>query len=259
MRRGLILGCLLASLMRVSATEMDYVIVTNPAAHPTNYFLGKTGIGTNAPAKQLHVVGDSRMDGGLTVQGSLQVPQQGDVAMGVYTNGVSAQGVISTNSFSVQSLTLGGSTRTNWWDGTNANPSFQVYNSAAGPMYLPTASFSNIQMNAISWCTGGGSFNTTNYRYTVGRTGWYRLTASLALYGATPGGVLVTVWDNTGSSVLLGGLYMGVCSAYPTQTKNYYLTNGAYIYVSGYSTPAGVGVYGNCPNCSFFQGEWLHY
>jgi len=68
---------------------------TNAAA--INFFLGKTGIGTNAPAKQLHVVGDSKMEGGLTVDGAFQVPAQGDIGMGPYTNGVNEQGVVSSN------------------------------------------------------------------------------------------------------------------------------------------------------------------
>jgi hypothetical protein len=72
-----------------------YVESTN--ALGTNYFLGKTGIGTNAPAEKLHVVGESRLDGGLTVEGALRIPQQGDLGMGTFTNGVSDQGVAASN------------------------------------------------------------------------------------------------------------------------------------------------------------------
>ena len=93
----LVLGCLLAGPIRGDAAEVDYLIATNPAGYPTNYFLGKTGIGTNNPAQQFHVVGDSRLDGALTVDGAFQVPAQGDVGMGPYTNGVSDQGVVSSN------------------------------------------------------------------------------------------------------------------------------------------------------------------
>jgi hypothetical protein len=60
--------------------------LTQTAASGTNYFLGKVGIGTNNPTAKLHVVGD------MTVSGALQVPRQGDVDMGPYTNGLSAAG-----------------------------------------------------------------------------------------------------------------------------------------------------------------------
>lgn len=40
---------------------LDWIAATNRTA--TNYFLGKVGVGTNAPASTLHVNGDLRVDG----------------------------------------------------------------------------------------------------------------------------------------------------------------------------------------------------
>ncbi|MEI6807910.1 MAG: tail fiber protein [bacterium] len=56
------------------------------SANATNYFLGKVGIGTNKPGAQLHVTGEMKVDGAMTL------PRQGDVEMGAYTNGASAAG-----------------------------------------------------------------------------------------------------------------------------------------------------------------------
>ena len=72
---------LAAGVMARAEVVTEFVNATNAAS--TNYFLGKTGIGTNTPAQPLHVVGNSQLDGGLTVGGAFQVPKQGDVSMGV--------------------------------------------------------------------------------------------------------------------------------------------------------------------------------
>ena len=53
----------------------------------TNYFLANVGIGTNDPKSKLHVLGNADINGGLSVSGALVVARQGDVAMGIYTNG----------------------------------------------------------------------------------------------------------------------------------------------------------------------------
>jgi len=50
---------------------------------------GNLGIGTNAPSAKLHVVGDVRIDGNLTVNGVTTlnyVPAMGDIPMGSFTN-----------------------------------------------------------------------------------------------------------------------------------------------------------------------------
>jgi hypothetical protein len=75
----------------------------------TNYFLGKTAIGTNVPAETLHVVGNSRMDGGLSVDGALRVNAQGDLSMGSYTNGESMDGIETGGSGGTSGTMISGS------------------------------------------------------------------------------------------------------------------------------------------------------
>ncbi|MEK7995134.1 MAG: hypothetical protein AAB403_15110 [Planctomycetota bacterium] len=73
-----------------NTTYVDNLVVTNTFSQTepisTNYFLGKVGIGTNNPAARLHVAGEMKVDGAMTL------PRQGDVEMGVYTNGASTNG-----------------------------------------------------------------------------------------------------------------------------------------------------------------------
>ncbi|OGV60487.1 MAG: hypothetical protein A2498_06030 [Lentisphaerae bacterium RIFOXYC12_FULL_60_16] len=77
--------------------ETDIVIATNmirqTSANGTNYFAGKVGVGTSEPAAKFHVVGNSQVDGAMTVTGAMKVPRQGDVSMGVYTNGEAVDGI----------------------------------------------------------------------------------------------------------------------------------------------------------------------
>lgn len=63
----------------------------NPQPSGTVVFTpsGNLGVGTNAPSVKLHVVGDVRIDGNLTVSGVTTlnyIPAQGDLPMGSYTN-----------------------------------------------------------------------------------------------------------------------------------------------------------------------------
>jgi hypothetical protein len=47
---------------------------------------GKVGIGTNAPAHELDVNGNTHISGNLTVDGFIHVDPQGDISMGIFTN-----------------------------------------------------------------------------------------------------------------------------------------------------------------------------
>lgn len=96
--------------------ETDFVVATNAAA--TNYFLGNVGVGTNDPAVGLHVDGDARVDGALTVTGAMAVARQGDVSMGTYTNGAPALGSIDLG-YWTQSPSGGVYTTVNVGIGTN--------------------------------------------------------------------------------------------------------------------------------------------
>jgi len=73
-----------------AGVETDTIVSTNwiqqTETGTTNYFAGKVGIGTNDPSAELHVTGSVQVDGIMTV------PKQGDVNMGIYTNGLSAGG-----------------------------------------------------------------------------------------------------------------------------------------------------------------------
>lgn len=82
--------CLVTGSMGLAVLEADFLVTTNSAA--TNVFVGSVGIGTNAPDAELHVVGDAKVGGGLTVSGSMTLPKQGDISMGGFTNGVSEAG-----------------------------------------------------------------------------------------------------------------------------------------------------------------------
>ena len=93
---GVATGLLVAGLLVVASPiakaelETDFVVTTNNAA--TNVFVGTVGIGTNTPGVPLHVAGDTKVGGGLTVSGAMTIPRQGDVGMGSYTGGVSEAG-----------------------------------------------------------------------------------------------------------------------------------------------------------------------
>ena len=73
-------------------------MVRQTSGDGTNYFISNVGIGTNDPSSKLHVVGNATVDGGLNVSGAMQIPKQGDVEMGSYTNGQPAGGSYSGSS-----------------------------------------------------------------------------------------------------------------------------------------------------------------
>jgi hypothetical protein len=81
---------LACGIARGGTTYMDNAVVSNKFqqtnASATNHFMGPVGIGTNAPDSMLHI------EGGLKVTGAMQVPKQGDVSMGSYTNGAAFNG-----------------------------------------------------------------------------------------------------------------------------------------------------------------------
>lgn len=93
----------------VSTTSISFSGINQTGAFGVNVFMGKVGVGTDNPAQQLHVVGNTRMDG---------------------TNVVSA-------------ITLGNETRTNW---PNGSSDFDPVGSAAtvgNTLSTHTSNFNN--------------------------------------------------------------------------------------------------------------------
>ena len=131
-----------AGIAHADTLYLDNLVVTNTVAQTapvsTNYFLGKVGIGTNNPSAQLHVAGEMKVDGAMTL------PRQGDVEMGIFANGA------STNGASPGYLPAGTQgamlyhNGTNWtaltnlyWSGANNR---LYFNSGASGSYADTAS-----------------------------------------------------------------------------------------------------------------------
>jgi len=94
-----LVGSALTSAVYADPSVFEDVVVSNSFQQAgetsESYFTGSLGVGTNDPAstEKLHVVGDTRMDGSLTVSGAVEVPKQGDINMGGFTNGVADAGV----------------------------------------------------------------------------------------------------------------------------------------------------------------------
>lgn len=152
-----VLGTLaLAASGLATTVAYDDVIVSNHlkqvAGGATNFFLGKLGVGTNAPASDLHVAGDGQVDGELTVSGAMRVPKQGDVSMGPYTNGLAekgtslSSGVDDLSDADVSSASVGDLLR---YDGTK---------------WVNTSGFVERDASGYDWDTGdfttdGGSYD----------------------------------------------------------------------------------------------------
>ena len=77
--------------MALAELETDTITISNNLSQTsevsTNVFMGKLAVGTNDSTTKMTVNGD------LLVTGPMNVPKQGDVSMGGYTNGMSVGGI----------------------------------------------------------------------------------------------------------------------------------------------------------------------
>lgn len=167
----------IAGIAHADTLYLDNLVVTNTVAQTapvsTNYFLGKVGIGTNKPSAQLHVAGEMKVDGAITL------PRQGDVEMGIYTNGA------STNGASPGYLPAGTQGAMLYHNGTNWTALTNLYWSAANNRLYFNSSASG---TCVDTTTGnlilGGNINlggggiTNGYGSLTGRL-------SAASYNAT--------------------------------------------------------------------------
>jgi len=84
--RALQLMIVLSSLIMVMSTRAEMVAGSFQGTNSlgTNYFMGKVGIGTNAPSEKLHVLGNLRVDGtfGKIAQSGCTASDGGDTALG---------------------------------------------------------------------------------------------------------------------------------------------------------------------------------
>lgn len=146
----------LAVQVRAGSYQADWIAGTN--ASSTNWFLGKTGIGTNSPTTQLQVSGDGRVDGALDVKGPVRIPQQGDVGMGEFLSGESLYGV------------AGGATTGSIW-----SCSLGITNTT----YFPRWSFYVVPLKVIEHDNYGGA-NTNGNSIRLSKLGRWLIEAQFA-------------------------------------------------------------------------------
>mgnify|MGYP000024875552 CR=1 FL=1 len=168
----------------------DYIHGTQPDG--TNYFLGKVGIGTNKPLCQLHVVGD------VKVSGPLRVPRQGDLLMGIYTNGDAGDGAYSggvgANMPSGDEGNLLFHNGSNWVALTNF-----YYDEVTGRLYLNNT-------NSGVYLDGGGLEGKSSSFY----RDWINITNKSIFGGAGQAGIINSTTNDSGKFLKGDGSWQAV-------------------------------------------------
>lgn len=154
------IGLAVAAFGQGGSANFDQVTVTNwvhaNSAVSTNYFMGTVGIGTNSPRAALQVLGNTDLVGGLSVSGAVVVVRQGDVGMGIFTNGVAGGGMSG-------GLPAGTTGAFMYFNGTSWVAMTNLYvDTASGRVYFSTSGTGayatpggNIALNG-KWLSGDG-------------------------------------------------------------------------------------------------------